>query len=408
MKCRNCGSDVSLPLIDLGAAPPSNAYLTKEALHRAEAWYPLRVLVCESCWLVQTEDFVAADDLFNSSYAYFSRYSTSWTEHARRAVERYVERFDLTPRSLVVELASNDGYLLQFVQERAIPCYGVEPTTAAAAAARSLGIETVEAFFGRNVGEQLADERGKADLIVANNVLAHVPDINDFLAGVAELLQPTGVAVFEFQHVLRLIEGAQFDTIYHEHFSYLSLGTLRSMVSGHGLTVFDVESLPTHGGSLRVYVRRSTATGRPTTSAVDAHIQEERCAGLESSEPYRVLQARAEEIKNNFVSFLIDAKRNGLKVAGYGAAAKGNTLLNFAGIREDLLPYVVDRSAMKQGKYLPGSRIPVVDESSFYRDRPDIILILPWNLREEISNQLKYSREWGCKFLVAIPEIQTF
>lgn len=373
-----------------------------------EPWYPLRVLVCEACWLVQTEDFVAADALFTDAYAYFSSYSSSWVNHARRAVEMYLSRFNLTTESLFVELASNDGYLLQFVQKAAIPCFGVEPTAAAAAAARSIGIETINVFFGRETSIRLAAEKGRADLIVANNVIAHVPDINDFVAGIEELLKPNGVAVFEFQHVMELIKGLQFDTVYHEHFSYFSLGALQSCLSKHGFIIFDVERLPTHGGSLRVYARRKTADGCPVSPAVHDLIVEERGGGLYAPTTYSEFQMNAEVVKNNLLSFLIEARRNGLKIAGYGAAAKGNTLLNFAGVRKDLLPYVVDGNPVKQGKYLPGSRIPIVDERTLISDKPDVVLMLPWNLRKEISENLSYIREWGGKFGVAIPSIEVF
>ena len=406
MKCRHCASELQLRMLDLGSAPPSNDYLTAAKLDAPERTYPLRVMVCETCWLAQTQDFAQAADLFSSEYAYFSSFSTSWLAHAQRYVGDMVSRFALGPDSHVVEVASNDGYLLQYFVARGIPCLGIEPTASTAAAARAKGIETLELFFGAEVGARLASEGRQADLIAANNVLAHVPDINDFLAGFANLLAPAGVATFEFPHLMRLLAENQFDTVYHEHFSYLSLSAVRRIFAANGLVVFDVEELPTHGGSLRVFAQKAAGGSRPVSAAVDALLQRESDAGLMSAATYAGFQRRAEKVKDDFVSFLIDAKRAGRRVAAYGAAAKGNTLMNFAGCRADLVRYVVDRNPAKQGKYMPGSRIPIVAEDVLYRDRPDYVVILPWNLRTEVSRQLEAVREWGGRFVTAVPALK--
>ena len=404
MKCRHCAAPVTLPLADLGTAPPSNAYLSAEALHQPERWYPLRVLVCESCWLVQTEDFAQAHDLFDAEYAYFSSYSSSWLAHAQSYVEAMVQRFALDAHSQVVEIAANDGYLLQYVAERGIPCLGIEPSASTAAAARARGIPVVERFFGVALAQELLAQGHRADLMAANNVLAHVPDINDFVAGFATLLQPTGVATFEFPHLLQLVQQCQFDTLYHEHFSYLSLTAVQRIFAANGLAVFDVQDLPTHGGSLRVFAQRSDAAApRPTEPAVAALLAREAEAGMCSTHFYADFQLQALRIKRELLSFLMDAQARGRKVAAYGAAAKGNTLLNFAGVRPDLLPYVVDKNPAKQGKFLPGSRIPIVDETHLRADRPDVVLILPWNLKDEVTAQLAYVRDWGGRLAVAVP-----
>ena len=406
MKCRHCHAPLSLPFIDLGTAPPSNAYVTEAQLAAPEKWFPLRVFACTNCWLVQTEDYAHHAELFAGDYAYFSSFSQSWLAHAEAYVGNMARRFDLGPSSLVVEVASNDGYLLQYVKARGIPCLGVEPTAGTAQAARDKGIAVREAFFGVELAEQLVAEGCAADLTAANNVLAHVPDINDFVAGFARLLKPRGVATFEFPHLMRLVAEAQFDTVYHEHFSYLSLTALQRVFAHNGLAVFDVEEIPTHGGSLRVFAQRVDTQAREPTAAVAALLAREASAGVSGAAYYSDLQARAERIKDDLVSFLIEAKRAGKKVGAYGAAAKGNTLLNFAGVRADLLPWVVDRNPAKQGKYLPGSRIPVVDEARLLAERPDYVLVLPWNLGEEIKGQLGYARDWGAKFVVCVPRLE--
>lgn len=405
MKCRHCQTELTLPLIDLGAAPPSNAYLTGQTLHAPEKHFPLRVLVCTECWLVQTEDYAGADELFSADYAYFSSYSTTWLEHAERYVADMAQRFSLNGDSHIVEVAANDGYLLQYAKARGIPCLGIEPTTSTANAARAKGIEIVEEFFGVGLARRLAAQGRQADLVAANNVLAHVPDINDFVAGFAALLKPAGVATFEFPHLLRLVSENQFDTIYHEHYSYLSLTAVQRIFERNGLDVFDVEELPTHGGSLRVYAQRKDSGAREPGGNVAKLLEREAAAGMNGTLFYAGFQAKANKVKNDLLAFLIEAQRAGKAVAGYGAAAKGNTLLNYAGVRPDLLPYVVDRNPAKQGKFLPGCRIPIVDEARLKLTMPDYVLILPWNLRDEVVHQLGYIREWGGQFVTAVPSI---
>lgn len=392
-------------MIDLGSSLPSNAYLSAEDLSKPEKWFPLRVLVCEECWLAQTEDFAEADELFNENYAYFSGFSSSWLAHSENYVAEMTERFGFHSGSHVVEVAANDGYLLQYVKARGIPCTGIEPTASTASAARAKGIPIIEDFFGVRLARDLARDGKQADLTVANNVLAHVPDINDFVSGFANLLKPTGVATFEFPHLVKLIAENQFDTIYHEHFSYLSLTAVNRIFADNELHVFDVQSLPTHGGSLRVFAQRADTKPQTKAASVTALLQEEKDTGICSIDYYEGFQSQANKVKNDLVSFLIDAQRQGKKVAAYGAAAKGNTLLNYAGIRADLISFVVDKSPSKQGKYLPGSRIPVVAEDEIVRRKPDLILILPWNLTTEIVSQLHYAREWGAQFIRAVPKL---
>ena len=406
MKCRHCGSELHLNFLDLGSAPPSNAYLSLEALSAPETWYPLKLLVCETCWLVQTEDHAGREQLFTHDYAYFSSMSTSWLDHARRYVGDMVQRLGLGSRSTVVEIAANDGYLLQYVAQAGIPCYGIEPTASTAAAAKAKGLDILERFFGVELATELADQGRQADLMAANNVLAHVPDINDFVAGFATLLKPEGVATFEFPHLMQMVEHNQFDTAYHEHYSYLSLTAVQRIFKSNGLTVFDVLELPTHGGSLRVLAQRSDSGAHIVQDSVAAVLHAENVAGLSKPETYRAFQRKAEAVKDGLLAFLLQAKQQGLRVGAYGAAAKGNTLLNFAGIRPDLLPYVVDRSPGKQGKFMPGSRIPVVHEDHLWADQPDYIVVLPWNLREEVTLQLAQALSWGGKFVVAVPNLE--
>lgn len=406
MNCRHCGAELLLPFLDLGSAPPSNAYLTEADLRAPETWYPLRLLVCEECWLVQTEDHAGREALFTQDYAYFSSFSTSWLEHARRYLNAMIERFSLDASSRFVEIAANDGYLLQYVQAAGVPCYGVEPTASTAAAAREKGIEIIERFFGVELADELATTGRQADLIAANNVLAHVPDINDFVAGFARLLKPSGVATFEFPHLLRMVQENQFDTVYHEHYSYLSLTTVERVFQANGLHVFDVEELPTHGGSLRVFAQR-TDTGQQEVAEQVARLHNlEAAEGMDTVAFYKDFQRCAEQVKDGLLAFLLEARQQGLRVAAYGAAAKGNTLLNFAGVRPDLLAYVVDKNPAKQGKFLPGSRIPIVNEEMQKTDRPDRIMILPWNLKDEIKAQLSYVREWGGQFVTAVPVLK--
>jgi len=406
MKCRHCHSQVSLPLIDLGSAPPSNAYLTPISLRRPEKWFPLKVVICQSCWLVQAEAYSRAAELFNEEYAYFSSFSTQWLKHAQTYVQTMMDRFGLTPASRVVEVASNDGYLLQYVKQRGIPCLGIEPTASTAAASRLKGIETLEEFFGVSLATRLAAEGLQADLMTANNVLAHVPDINDFAAGFALLLKPAGVATFEFPHLGNLIDGNQFDTIYHEHFSYLSLGAVQRIFAANGLSVFDVEQHPTHGGSIRVFAQRADTGSHPVAARVNQMLQQEEAAGLRTAAYYAGFQARAEKVKDDFLHFLIEAKRRGQTVAAYGAAAKGNTLMNFAGIRPDLIAFVADRNPAKQGKFMPGSRIPIVAEEHLRVQQPAFVVILPWNLRAEVVGQLASIRDWGGRFVTAVPTLE--
>ncbi len=406
MKCRHCSADLTMPFIDLGSAPPSNAYLTVQTLNAPEKWYPLRVLVCTECWLVQTEDFAGATELFDADYAYFSSFSSTWLAHAERYVADMTDRFSLNTASHVVEIAANDGYLLQYVKEHGIPCLGVEPTASTAAAARGKGIAIIEDFFGVRLARELAAQGKQADLAVANNVLAHVPDINDFVAGFAVLLKPGGIATFEFPYLMRLVQENQFDTIYHEHFSYLSLHVVKRIFEHNGLAVFDVEELSTHGGSLRVFAQRKDTGPHAKTSHVAELLKRGIAAGMMTSGYYAGFQSKADKVKNDLIAFLIEAKRDGKKVAAYGAAAKGNTLLNYAGVRPDLLPFVADLSPAKQGKYLPGSRIPIVAEVRIRDNRPDYVIILPWNLREEVMTQLAYIRQWDGRFVMAVPKLE--
>ena len=405
MNCRHCDNELKLTLIDLGSAPPSNAYILAEMLHAPEKWYPLRVLVCESCWLVQTEDFTQADDFFNADYSYFSSFSTSWLEHSECYVEDMVRRFGLNGQSHVVEVAANDGYLLQYVQGRNIPCIGIEPTNKTATAARSKDIEIVEEFFSMQLAQTLAKQGKQADLTVANNVLAHVPDINDFVSGFALLLKPQGVATFEFPHLMRLIAENQFDTIYHEHFSYLTVTSVNQIFAENGLVIFDVEELMTHGGSLRVFAQRADSGQQPQSSNLKKLLDQERGVGMNTASYYKGFQARAETVKNDLLKFLLNAKDQGKTVAAYGAAAKGNTMLNFAGVRSDLVKFVVDRNPKKQGQFMPGSRIPIVNEAHLKAAKPDYVVILPWNLKDEIVSQLSYVQEFGAHFVTVVPKL---
>jgi len=375
-------------------------------MRRPEKWFPLKVLVCSSCWLVQAEAYSRAAELFNEEYAYFSSFSDLWLTHAEHYVSTMVERFALTGDSHVVEVASNDGYLLQYVKERGISCLGIEPTASTAAAARLKGIETIEEFFDTKLGNRLAKQDKQADLMVANNVLAHVPEINDFSKGFAALLKPQGVATFEFPHLMHLIKQNQFDTIYHEHFSYLSFTTVVRVFDANGLSVFDVEELETHGGSLRVYAQRKDIGKHLISEKTTELLNREAAAGMNRASYYEGFQENADKVKNGFLTFLLDAKRQGKTVVGYGAAAKGNTLMNYAGVRTDLISFVVDRNPAKQGKFMPGSRIPIVEESQLKDAKPDYVVILPWNLKSEIMQQLDYVKSWGGEFVTAVPEME--
>jgi SAM-dependent methyltransferase len=406
MNCRNCGEKLILTFVDFGSAPPSNAYLTPKTINEPEKWFPLRIKICTSCWLVQTEDYSEANELFTPDYAYFSSFSSMLLTHTKKYVNDIVKRFGLNLNSYVVEVAANDGYLLQYVKEKGIPCLGIEPTNSTATVAREKGIDIIEQFFGADLAKRLVSEKKQADVMIANNVLAHVPDINDFVEGFAILLKPDGIATFEFAYLLNLITQAQFDTMYHEHYSYLSLTSVKNIFEKHGLIIFDVEKLPTQGGSLRVYVCKKGTKLHPVSPSVMELLSIEEKAGMKTVEYYAGFQERVDKIKNDFIVYLIKERNKGKKIIGYGAAAKGNTLLNYAGIRKDLISFVVDKNPDKQGKYLPGSRIPIVDESHIKSFKPDYIIIFPWNIKEEIMAQLPHIKKDGGKFLIAVPELK--
>lgn len=404
MKCRHCAHPLQHTFVDLGTAPPSNAYLRPADLAAPEVYYPLKVMVCSHCWLVQTEDYAAADALFTPDYAYFSSTSSGWLAHAARYAEMITDRLKLGAESLVIELASNDGYLLKNFVAAGIPCLGVEPTDSTADAAQALGIPVLREFFGESLGQRLQDEGRQADLIAGNNVYAHVPDINDFTLGMKAALKRGGTITLEFPHLLQLISQTQFDTVYHEHFSYLSLNTVARIFAACGLRVTDVETLSTHGGSLRVYGCHADDP-RLDSAAVHRVLQAETDAGLQDVTTYMNFQDRVEIVKNDFIAFLIEQKRAGRSVAAYGAAAKGNTLLNYAGVKPDLLSFVCDAAGYKQGKYLPGSRIPVHAPDRIEELRPDFVVIFPWNIADEIMDQIGHIRNWGGQFVTAVPTL---
>lgn len=408
MNCRFCQNPLSYEFVDLASSPPSNSYLRAEQLNEPEVFYPLRVFVCEKCFLVQIDEYKKAAEIFDENYAYFSSFSRSWLEHSRRYVEMTSARFGLNANSQVIEIASNDGYLLQYFKEKNVPVLGIEPTLSTARAAREKGIETLTEFFGVRLAEKLAAENRRADLLLGNNVLAHVPDINDFVSGLEIALKPDGVVTMEFPHVLQLVENNQFDTIYHEHFSYLSLHTTRKIFEAHGLEIFDVEDLPTHGGSLRVFAKHFADKTRRATKNVENLLAKEKRFGLTEIKYYLDFQPKVDKIKLDLLGFLIEQKRGGKLVAAYGAAAKGNTLLNYCGVKKDLVSFVVDASPHKQGLFLPASHIPIVDESRIKRERPDFVLILPWNIKDEIAGQIGYIRDWGGKFVTAVPELNIY
>lgn len=402
MTCRHCKSPLTHTFLDLGHAPPSNAYLTSADLDRPEIYFPLKIKVCDHCWLVQTQDTADADALFTPDYAYFSSTSSSWLAHAAQYCQKMTEELSLSRDSFVIEIASNDGYLLRNFVTAGVPCLGIEPTASTAQAAEALGIPVLREFFGEALGKQLAAQGKQADLIAGNNVYAHVPDINDFTKGVKAALKPGGTLTLEFPHLMQLIEHNQFDTVYHEHFSYLSLHTVSKIFASAGLRVWRVEELTTHGGSLRVYGCHCDDPRHPEPSVM-ALLHREQACGLQALKTYLEFQPRANKIKDDLLSFLIEQKRAGKRVAAYGAAAKGNTLLNYAGVKPDLLPFVCDAAAAKQGKFMPGSHISILSPSALQEHRPDFVLILPWNLKDEIGAQLAYAREWGCQFVTAVP-----
>ncbi len=405
MNCRFDNRPLTEVFVDLGFSPPSNAFLTREQLEGPEVYYPLKLYVSERTFLVQIAEYKKAADIFTHDYAYFSSFSTTWLKHAEAYATMAAARFGLGRNSQVVEVASNDGYLLQYFQQQGIPVLGVEPSANVAAAAQAKGIETWVDFFGADLARKLVSSGRQADLIAGNNVFAHVPDLNDFVVGLKIALKPQGVITLEFPHLLQLVEHNQFDTIYHEHFSYFSLHSAALVLRRHGLEVFDVDELPTHGGSLRVYARHMEDTTKPTSPQVASLLAKENARDLCSLDYYRGFQGKVNKVKDAFLRFLLERKAAGEKVAAYGAAAKGNTLLNYCGVRPDLLPFVVDASPHKQGKFLPGSHIPVVDESFIRSERPAFIVILPWNIQDEIIRQLSYARDWGARFVVAIPQL---
>lgn len=405
-RCRFCGAGLRDVVVDLGAQPLANAYLTEADLRRPEPFYPLRLLVCAACFLVQVEETVTPERLF-SDYAYFSSYSDSWLRHAQVYADTVMQRFGFDAQSRVVEVASNDGYLLQFFATRGLQVLGIDPAANVAAAANANNIPTIVEFFGRAVAERLAAEDKRADLLVGNNVLAHVPNLNDFVAGLAVALKPQGVLTMEFPHLMRLMAENQFDTIYHEHCSYFSLTTVARVFGAHGLSLFDVEELPTHGGSLRIYAQHRDAQ-RPVTTRVTALLNREQREGAVDLDRYQAFSEQVKATKRRLLQFLITAKEAGQRIAAYGAPAKGNTLLNYCGIRTDFVEWTVDRSPHKHGRYLPGSHIPIHHPDRVREEKPDLVLILPWNLKEEIAEQLAYVREWGGKFVTPIPEVRVF
>ncbi len=405
MNCRFCNNTLKHVFIDLVNSPPSNSYLTKEQLNEPEVFYPLKLFVCENCFLVQIDEIKKASEIFSHDYAYFSSYSTSWLEHAHRYVDMITERFGYDEQSQVMELASNDGYLLQYFQKQNISALGIEPSKNVAHAAQEKGIETIIDFFGVKLAKHLVAQNRKADLIIGNNVFAHVPDVNDFVAGMKIALNDGGVITLEFPHLMQLIEQNQFDTIYHEHFSYFSFYTAGLIFDEHGLELFDVEQIPTHGGSLRIYGKHKEDASKSISSNVLDLLKEE-AKGMQNIEYYKGFQEKVNEVKINLVSFLLEQKKLDKKVVAYGAAAKGNTLLNYCGVKNDLIEFVVDASPHKLGKYLPGSHIPIVTEEMIKKNKSDYILILPWNLITEITDQLKYIKEWDAKLVLPIPKLE--
>ena len=406
MKCRFCQQELQDEFVDLVNAPPSNAFLKLEELNEPEIFYPLKTFVCKNCYLVQIAEYKKANEIFNEEYIYFSSFSKSWLKHSEDYSNKILANFPITKKSLVAEIASNDGYLLQYFLREQIPVLGIEPTKNTANIAKAKGIETITAFFGVELATQLVNQGRKADLLIGNNVLAHVPDINDFVKGLQLFLKEDGFITLEFPHLVKLIEHVQFDTIYHEHFSYFSLHTVEKIFNEHKLQIYDVEELATHGGSLRIYIKHSNDTSKKLSTNVVDLLNKEEKLGILNLDYYLDFQQKADSIKYNLLNFLISQKENGKKIVAYGAAAKGNTLLNYCGIKKDLLAFVVDASPYKQGKFLPGSHIPVVNQSELSIYKPDYILILPWNIKDEIKSELEYVKNWGCEFVIAIPELK--
>lgn len=405
MNCRFCASPLSHIFIDLGQAPPSNSYLSADRLNEPEPFYPLKIFVCSKCFLVQVDEYKKASEIFDHTYAYFSSYSTSWLAHSKAYTDQMIHRFGYNQQSLVIEIASNDGYLLQYFKEKEVPVLGIEPTESTAKVAREKGIETISEFFGEELARELVLKNRKADLLLGNNVLAHVPDINDFVKGLKIALKKEGVITMEFPHLVKLIAQNQFDTIYHEHFSYLSFTTVTKIFGEHGLTMFNVEEIPTHGGSLRIYAKHTDDATKQISERVGSLLDQENSIGIHDLRYYEGFAGQVIKIKQEFLQFLSDQQKLNKKVAAYGAAAKGNTLLNYCGVKNDIIRFVVDASPYKQGKFLPGSHIPIVDESFIRKEKPDFIIIFPWNIKEEIMKQLSYIGEWGGKFVTAIPSV---
>lgn len=405
LECRFCAAALTETFVDLGLSPLANSYVQPRHLGRGEMFYPLHTYVCTQCWLVQLPEFETPEEIFGE-YSYFSSYSESWLRHCERYAEMMIERFAFDSDSLVVEVASNDGYLLQYFAQRQVPVLGIEPAANVAEVAEEAGIPTRVEFFGTELAGKLRAEGLQADLLAGNNVLAHTPYLNDFVAGLSELLAPAGLVTLEFPHLQRLVEGNQFDTIYHEHFSYFSFATVRRVLEHHGLEVFDVEELPTHGGSLRVFARHPGGRPEPVAPSVAALAAREEAAGYGTVEPYRQFARQVGRTKRELLEFLVEVQRSGKRLAAYGAPAKGNTLLNYCGVRGDFVDYTVDRSPHKQGTFLPGTRIPVYAPEKLLETKPDYVWILPWNLREEIIEQMAEIRSWGGRFVVAIPEVE--
>lgn len=406
MQCRFCKTELKHVFIDLINSPASNSYLNPEQLNEPETYYPLKVYICHNCFLVQVDEYQKSDALFNSEYAYFSSYSRTWLAHAQKYTQDMIARFGFSASSKVIEIASNDGYLLQYFKEKNVPVLGIEPTANTAKVAMEKGIETVVEFFGTSLAKKLTTQNIQADLLLGNNVLAHVPDIKDFVAGMQVILKPTGVITMEFPHLMQLVDNNQFDTIYHEHFSYLSFYIVKQLFESVGLEMFDVEEIPTHGGSLRIYAKHKNDNSKEISPRVAALLAKEIKQGITDLNYYHNFQQKAFDIKLSLLSFLTEQKKAGKKVAAYGAAAKGNTLLNYCGVKNDLVDFVVDSNPHKQGKYLPASHIPVVNEEYLKQQKPDYVLILPWNLKDEIKDQLAYIRDWKGKFVVPIPSLQ--
>ena len=405
--CRFCGSELHQIFVDLGMSPLANSYLTMADLQKMEPHYPLCIYICDRCYLAQLPVFETPEGIF-TDYAYFSSYSDSWLRHAKAYTDLMIERFGYNQSNFVIELASNDGYLLQYFKEKSIPVLGIEPAKNVALAANEAGIPTLVKFFGTDTARELASENKYADLIVGNNVLAHVPGLNDFVNGMKIVLKKQGVITMEFPHLMRLVAENQFDTMYHEHFSYFSFTTVEKVFASHGLTLFDVEELPTHGGSLRIYARHSNDETKPVGKRVAELKSREDAAGMTKMEYYLSFGEKVKETKRKILEFLIKAKAKGKSIAGYGAPAKGNTLLNYCGVRTDFIDYTLDRSPHKQGQYLPGTHIPIYHPDKVREDKPDYLVILPWNLKEEIMEQMSYIREWGGKFVTLIPEPAVF